>query len=129
MEYVFIALGAVILFLIYWAVSTYNQLVRLRNECDNSWHQIDVQLKRRFGVNQPPGVDPVADQALDSDQQGTWRIHSVELLPHILFGHAKHVGHPLSGDRYAGRRSATAFSILVDWELGPRVWSWLILTH
>lgn len=30
-----------------WAVAMYNSLVRFRNEIDNSWAQIDVQLKRR----------------------------------------------------------------------------------
>lgn len=30
-----------------WAVAIYNGLIRTRNEIDNSWAQIDVQLKRR----------------------------------------------------------------------------------
>lgn len=50
MEFVWIALGVVILFLIYWVVSTYNGLVGARNECENSWGQIDVQLKRRYDL-------------------------------------------------------------------------------
>lgn len=28
----------------------FNRLVRLRNKCDNAWHQIDVQLKRRYDL-------------------------------------------------------------------------------
>lgn len=28
----------------------YNRLVRLRNKTDNAWHQIDVQLKRRYDL-------------------------------------------------------------------------------
>jgi len=28
----------------------YNHLVRLRNKVDNAWHQIDVQLKRRYDL-------------------------------------------------------------------------------
>jgi LemA protein len=33
-----------------WAVITYNRLVRLRNQVDASWAQIDVQLKRRYDL-------------------------------------------------------------------------------
>ena len=41
----------VVLFLIVVAViSIYNSLVRLRNQVDNGWSQIDVQLKRRHDL-------------------------------------------------------------------------------
>jgi LemA protein len=33
-----------------WAASTYNGLVRLRNEITNAFGQIDVQLKRRYDL-------------------------------------------------------------------------------
>ena len=33
-----------------WVVSVYNKLVKARNRVDNSWAQIDVQLKRRFDL-------------------------------------------------------------------------------
>src|SRR6201981_119070 len=33
-----------------YLVFAYNSLVRLRNEVDNSWRQIDVQLKRRHDL-------------------------------------------------------------------------------
>ena len=33
-----------------WFVGTYNSLVRLRNQFRNAWHQIDVQLKRRYDL-------------------------------------------------------------------------------
>ncbi|MBA3063516.1 MAG: LemA family protein, partial [Atribacteria sp.] len=33
-----------------WGVLTYNKLVMLRGRIDNSWAQIDVQLKRRFNL-------------------------------------------------------------------------------
>jgi len=40
-----------VLFLIVLAViSIYNSLVRLRNQVDNAWSQIDVQLKRRHDL-------------------------------------------------------------------------------
>lgn len=40
----------VVLFLIVWVVSVYNNLVKGRNRVENSWSQIDVQLKRRFSL-------------------------------------------------------------------------------
>ncbi len=42
-------LGLVLLAAIYF-VTVYNQLVRYRVEVDNSWSQIDVQLKRRHDL-------------------------------------------------------------------------------
>ncbi len=33
-----------------WCIFTFNRLVRLRNEVKNAWHQIDVQLKRRYDL-------------------------------------------------------------------------------
>ena len=36
--------------LIGWFVMAYNSLVRLRNQFKNAWHQIDVQLKRRYDL-------------------------------------------------------------------------------
>ena len=44
-----IILGAVVLLAVYF-VSVYNSLVRYRVEVDNSWSQIDVQLKRRHDL-------------------------------------------------------------------------------
>ncbi|MDO4913727.1 MAG: LemA family protein [Bifidobacteriaceae bacterium] len=44
---VLIIVAVVIIALIAWAISTYNQLVSLRNRVKNGWAQIDVQLKRR----------------------------------------------------------------------------------
>ena len=43
-----VCLVAVIL--IGWALASYNKLVRLRNQVDASWAQIDVQLKRRYDL-------------------------------------------------------------------------------
>ncbi|NQT80417.1 MAG: LemA family protein [Candidatus Aminicenantes bacterium] len=43
----FLIIFAVILIL---AVGIYNRLVNLRNRCDNSWAQVDVQLKRRYDL-------------------------------------------------------------------------------
>ena len=47
---------ALLLFLIiigvavFYAVGLYNNLVTLRNRCDNAWAQVDVQLKRRYDL-------------------------------------------------------------------------------
>ena len=48
-----IALGVIVLLIIVvigWAIATYNRLVRLRNQVQASWAQIDVQLKRRHSL-------------------------------------------------------------------------------
>jgi len=47
MAYVPLVLAAVVLA---WFVAAYNKLVRLRNQIRNAWHQIDVQLKRRYDL-------------------------------------------------------------------------------
>lgn len=44
-----VALGVVVL-LIFWVIAVYNGLIRGRNEVDNGWAQIDVQLKRRYDL-------------------------------------------------------------------------------
>src|SRR5882724_5582671 len=46
MTVVLIVLIAIAVYL----VGVYNSLVRVRNEIDNSWRQIDVQLKRRHDL-------------------------------------------------------------------------------
>src|SRR5438128_9177748 len=33
-----------------WGVIAYNRLISFRNQVDNSWRQIDVQLKRRHDL-------------------------------------------------------------------------------
>ncbi|MBU0756486.1 MAG: LemA family protein [Nanoarchaeota archaeon] len=33
-----------------WLIGTYNGLIRIKNEVENAWAQIDVQLKRRFDL-------------------------------------------------------------------------------
>jgi LemA protein len=41
---------AVIAIIILWLILAYNKLITLRNRIDNSWSQIDVQLKRRANL-------------------------------------------------------------------------------
>ena len=45
-----ILLVAVILLLALAVVVIYNRLVRLRNRSENSWAQVDVQLRRRYDL-------------------------------------------------------------------------------
>ena len=40
----------VLVLLFFFVIGIYNSLVRLRNQVDNSWSQIDVQLKRRHDL-------------------------------------------------------------------------------
>jgi len=44
-----VLLGIVVVFAL-WLIAAYNGLVRLRNQLDNAWSQIDVQLKRRYDL-------------------------------------------------------------------------------
>ena len=44
-----IVLGVLVL-LVFAAISMYNGLVRLKVQCDDSWADIDVQLKRRYDL-------------------------------------------------------------------------------
>ena len=40
----------IVVLLIIFVIGVYNTLIRLRNQVDNSWSQIDVQLKRRHDL-------------------------------------------------------------------------------
>ena len=42
-----IIVGVIAVLFIFFVIGIYNALIRLRNQVDNSWSQIDVQLKRR----------------------------------------------------------------------------------
>jgi LemA protein len=46
----FLVVLAFIAFVIFFVVSMYNSLIRLRNQVKNAWSQIDVQLKRRHDL-------------------------------------------------------------------------------
>ncbi|MBN2020746.1 MAG: LemA family protein [Sedimentisphaerales bacterium] len=47
---VLLAILAVLVLLVLFVIAVYNALVGLRNQVDNSWSQIDVQLKRRHDL-------------------------------------------------------------------------------
>jgi len=45
-----IIIAVVVVVLILFVIGIYNALIRLRNQVDNAWSQIDVQLKRRHDL-------------------------------------------------------------------------------
>ncbi len=49
MSYLWVIIGIVVLFLL-WLWAAYNGLVRLKNQTDEAWSDIDVQLKRRYDL-------------------------------------------------------------------------------
>jgi LemA protein len=48
--YFFIAIGAIILFVALYFISTYNKLVKLRNLVQEAWSGINVFLKKRYDL-------------------------------------------------------------------------------
>ena len=44
-----IILGAIAI-IIFWFIAVYNGLIRLKNQTDEAWSDIDVQLKRRYNL-------------------------------------------------------------------------------
>ncbi|MHC4842931.1 MAG: LemA family protein [Planctomycetota bacterium] len=48
--YIAIIVIAAIALLVFFIIGIYNALIRLRNQVDNAWSQIDVQLKRRHDL-------------------------------------------------------------------------------
>ena len=45
-----IVIAVVVVLLIIWLIAAYNGLIRRRNQIENAWSQIDVQLKRRLDL-------------------------------------------------------------------------------
>lgn len=50
MSTVLIIILVVAVLLVLWGVGIYNRLVQLRNQVNNAWSQIDVQLQRRYDL-------------------------------------------------------------------------------
>ena len=46
---IYILVGIIIV-LIFWLIGVYNALIRLKNQTDEAWSDIDVQLKRRYDL-------------------------------------------------------------------------------
>lgn len=45
-----IVILVILAILLFWGVGIYNRLVQLRNQVNNAWSQIDVQLQRRYDL-------------------------------------------------------------------------------
>ena len=58
--------------LVAWFVGTYNRLVRLRNQIQNAWHQIEVQLKRRHDLI--PNLVEVVKDYMSYEQETLARV-------------------------------------------------------
>ena len=58
--------------LVGWFVLSYNSLVRLRNRFRNAWHQIDVQLKRRYDLI--PNLVEVVKDYMSYEQETLTRV-------------------------------------------------------
>jgi LemA protein len=46
---VWIIIGVIVL-LVIWAIAAYNGMIKMRNNVDKEWHNIDVQLERRYSL-------------------------------------------------------------------------------
>ncbi len=47
-----LSIGGIVvaILVVLWYVSTYNRLIRMRNECDRAWSNIDVLLQQRYDM-------------------------------------------------------------------------------
>ena len=79
-----------------WGIFAYNRLVSLRNQVDNSWRQIDVQLKRRHDLI-PNLVDAV---------KGYMQFER-DTLTQIVDARAKAVSAPDQASRMAAENQIT----------------------
>ena len=61
---VFLIIGIIILL---WIVLIYNKLISLKNEVQNAWKQIDVQLKRRHDLI--PNLVSIVKGAMEFEQR------------------------------------------------------------
>jgi len=104
-----VAFGILFLVLLY-SISAYNQLVRYRVEVDNSWSQIDVQLKRRHDLI-PNLVETV---------KGVMNFEK-ETLAKVMQARAGAMGASTAGDRLKAENEITGClgRILAVWENYP----------
>jgi len=68
-------LFAIIVLPLLWVILIYNRLVSLKNEVQNSWHQIDVQLKRRHDLI--PNLVSVVKGYMEFEQDTLEKVISV----------------------------------------------------
>ncbi len=50
MNQIFIILGALFVLLVLWMIYTYNRFIKLINQTEEAWSDIEVQLKRRYDL-------------------------------------------------------------------------------
>ncbi len=91
-----LVVAAFLIILALWAIAIYNSLVRLRNEIQNSWAQIDVQLKRRTDLI-PNLVETVKGYAS----------HERETLERVIQARNMAVGATNLEERMAGENMLT----------------------
>ena len=61
--------GVLLLLVVAWYVVTYNRLIRMKNECDRAWANIDVLLQQRYDML-PNLVNTVKGYA--EHEKGIW---------------------------------------------------------
>ena len=86
---VWIIIAVIVLLIIVWMISAYNNLVTLRNRVKNGWAQIDVQLKQRADLV-PNLVETVKGYAA----------HETQVLTRVTEARAKAVA--VAADKQAG---------------------------
>ncbi len=79
--WVLVGAAAIVVLVLLWGVGVYNRLVSLRNQVENAWSQIDVQLRRRFDLI-PNLVETVKGYAS----------HEKEIFEKVAEARAKMVG-------------------------------------
>ncbi|MFQ5480590.1 MAG: LemA family protein [Thermodesulfobacteriota bacterium] len=94
--YAYIVL-AIIAIIIIWAVAAYNGLVRLRNQVENAWRQIDVQLKRRHDLI--PNLVSTVKGAMEFER---------ETLERVIEARSKAVGAVGAADKGMAENMLTA---------------------
>jgi LemA protein len=62
-----IVLLAIVVLFVFWGVAAYNGLIALKNQVENAWKQIDVQLKRRHDLI--PNLVNTVKGAMDFERQ------------------------------------------------------------
>lgn len=86
---VWIIIAVIVLLIVVWIISAYNNLVALRNRVKNGWAQIDVQLKQRADLV-PNLVETVKGYAT----------HESQVLTQVTEARAKAVA--VAADKQAG---------------------------
>ena len=105
-----IVISVVFGFLAIFTITTYNRLIKYRVETENSWSQIDVQLKRRHDLI-PNLVETV---------KGVMK-HEQETLTKVMEARSKAMGAPSDSARLAAEGEISGFlgRLMAVWENYP----------